>query len=232
MGVFLNNVGGNYFRLMGTRVVAGRSIDSRDGAGAPLAVVVSQTFARTVFGNRDALGNWLRIDGQLRQVVGIAEDGLRLTCTSSRSRSSFSHTPRRYRTTSLCWWKPRATRPRSTALPAPQSMVSTPGARLRIDHFAEDPGRRPLDGPFCRHRHQCAGRQRGPAHRGGLFGVLLYAVNRRTREFGLRVALGARPRQIERLVMGESLRMAAIGVPIGLAALAAAASSRARCCSA
>jgi len=53
--------------------------------------------------------------------------------------------------------------------------------------------------------------------------VLLYAVNRRTREFGLRMALGARPRQIERLVMGESLRMAAIGVPIGLAALAAAA---------
>jgi ABC-type antimicrobial peptide transport system permease subunit len=57
----------------------------------------------------------------------------------------------------------------------------------------------------------------------GLFGVLLYAVNRRVREFGLRVALGARPRQIERLVMGESLRMAAIGVPIGLAGLAAAA---------
>jgi ABC-type antimicrobial peptide transport system permease subunit len=57
----------------------------------------------------------------------------------------------------------------------------------------------------------------------GLFGVLLYAVNRRTREFGLRVALGARPRQIERLVLGESLRMAAIGVPIGLAGLAGAA---------
>jgi ABC-type antimicrobial peptide transport system permease subunit len=57
----------------------------------------------------------------------------------------------------------------------------------------------------------------------GLFGVLLYAVNRRTREMGLRVALGARPRQIERLVLGESLRLAAIGVPIGLAGLAAAA---------
>jgi ABC-type antimicrobial peptide transport system permease subunit len=57
----------------------------------------------------------------------------------------------------------------------------------------------------------------------GLFGVLLYAVNRRTREFGLRVALGARPRQIERLILGESLRLAAIGVPIGLAGLAVAA---------
>ena len=54
MGVSLNNVGGNYFSLMGTRVVAGRGIDSRDRAGAPLAVVVSQTFARTVFGSRNA----------------------------------------------------------------------------------------------------------------------------------------------------------------------------------
>jgi ABC-type antimicrobial peptide transport system permease subunit len=57
----------------------------------------------------------------------------------------------------------------------------------------------------------------------GLFGVLLYAVNGRTRELGLRVALGAGPRQIERLVMGESLRLAAVGVPLGLAGLAAAA---------
>ena len=60
---------------MGTRVVAGRGIDSRDRAGAPLAVVVSQTFAHTVFGSRAPVGNWIRIDGQLREVVGVAEDG-------------------------------------------------------------------------------------------------------------------------------------------------------------
>jgi hypothetical protein len=60
MGVPLNNVGGNYFSLMGTRVRAGRSIDSRDHAGASLVVVVSQEFARTVFGNRDPLGIWAR----------------------------------------------------------------------------------------------------------------------------------------------------------------------------
>jgi ABC-type antimicrobial peptide transport system permease subunit len=57
----------------------------------------------------------------------------------------------------------------------------------------------------------------------GLFGVLLYGVNRRTREFGLRLALGAQPRQVEGLVLGESLRLAVIGVPIGLVALAAVA---------
>jgi ABC-type lipoprotein release transport system permease subunit len=57
----------------------------------------------------------------------------------------------------------------------------------------------------------------------GLFGVLLYAVNRRTREFGLRMSLGARPGQIARLILGESMRLAAVGVPLGLAGLGVAA---------
>jgi len=70
-----NNVGGNFFRLMGTRVLAGRGIDGRDGAGSPPVVVVSRLFARTVFGDRAAIGNWVRIDGALREVVGVAEDG-------------------------------------------------------------------------------------------------------------------------------------------------------------
>ena len=55
----------------------------------------------------------------------------------------------------------------------------------------------------------------------GLFGVLQYAVAQRTRELGLRVALGATPRTIHRLVLGEALRIVTWGIPIGLALLAA-----------
>ena len=58
----------------------------------------------------------------------------------------------------------------------------------------------------------------------GLFGVLIYAVSRRTREFGLRMALGARPAEIQRMVLTESLRIAAWGIPIGLMLLAGAGS--------
>src|SRR5574340_257658 len=57
---------------------------------------------------------------------------------------------------------------------------------------------------------------------GGLFGVLLYAVSRRRRELGLRMALGARPADIQRMIFTESLRVAASGIPIGLMLLAAA----------
>jgi predicted permease len=53
---------------------------------------------------------------------------------------------------------------------------------------------------------------------GGLFSVLTYAVGRRRREFGIRVALGASPAQIRRLVVGDGAGVAALGVGIGLAA--------------
>jgi ABC-type antimicrobial peptide transport system permease subunit len=51
----------------------------------------------------------------------------------------------------------------------------------------------------------------------GLYGVLLYAVSRRIREIGLRVALGATPAAVLRMVFGESLRMVLAGVGVGIA---------------
>ncbi|MFY9727067.1 MAG: ADOP family duplicated permease [Bryobacteraceae bacterium] len=224
MGVHLNHVAGNYFSLMGTRVLAGRSIDSHDGASAPLTVVVSQTFARTIFGNRAPVGNWVRIDGQLRQVVGVAEDGP--SNDLHEQPEPFLYLP-----------YAQAARGDITLL------VETAGDPAELERAARaairgfDPGawvydsttlRRTLDNALSMDRFLASassglGLSVVLLTAAGLFGVLLYAVNRRTREFGLRVALGARPRQIEHLVMGESLRMAAIGVPIGLAGLAAAA---------
>jgi predicted permease len=224
MGVHLNNVGGNYFRLMGTRVVAGRSLDGRDGAGAPPVVVVSQTLARTVFGTSDPLGNWVRIDGKPRQIVGVAEDG---------PSNDLHESP-----------EPFLFLPYAQAAAGDITLlVETAGEPAALDRPARaairgfDPGawvydsttlQKTLDFALSPDRFAAAaisalGVSVVLLTAAGLFGVLLYGVNRRTGEFGLRVALGARPRQIERLVLGESLRLAAIGVPIGLAGLAAVA---------
>ena len=225
LSVHFNAVGGGYFRLMGTRVVAGRGIDSRDGEGAPLAVVVSQTFARTVLGNPRPIGNWVRIDGKLRQVVGVAQDGP----------ASYVHEPP----------EPYLFFPFAQMFPGgyPMLMVETAGDPAAFEHAARaaihdfDPGARVaysttlqknLDFALSPDRFIASAASALGASvvlltAAGLFGVLLYAVNRRTSEFGLRMALGAQPRQIERLVLGESLRLAAIGIPIGLAALAAVA---------
>jgi len=55
----------------------------------------------------------------------------------------------------------------------------------------------------------------------GIYGVISYAVAQRTREIGIRVALGAQRRELTRMFVRSGLRLAAIGVPIGLAASAA-----------
>jgi predicted permease len=224
MGVLLNNVGGNYFSLMGSRVVAGRSIDSRDRAGAALVVVVSQEFVRTVFGNRDPLGEWVRIDGKPRQVVGVAEDGP----------SNHLHEQPR----------PFVFLPFAQTVPDDITlMVETSGEPAALDRAARtevhrfDPGakvyesttlKKTLDNALSVDRFIATASSALSASvvlltAAGLFGVLLYAVNRRTREFGLRMSLGARPGQIERLILGESMRLAAVGVPLGLAGLGVAA---------
>ena len=67
-------MGGNYFSLMGTRVMAGRAIDPGDREGSPPVVVISQTLARRMLPGQNPLGQWISVDGKKRQVVGIAED--------------------------------------------------------------------------------------------------------------------------------------------------------------
>jgi len=221
-----NDVGGSYFALMGTRVLVGRGIDTNDRSGSTRVAVVSQAFARQVLPATNPVGEWVKIGGQVRQVVGIAEDGP----------SKDLHEPP----------------PPFVYLPygqAPDSgditlMVETAGEPMALARAVRDelnrydPSaevystqtlKRQMDEALSQDRMMASATGMlgifGVVLTGaGLFGVLIYAVNRRTREFGLRMALGARPAEIQRMVLTESLRIAAWGIPIGLMLLAGAGS--------
>ncbi len=224
LGVPLNNVGGNYFALVGTRVMAGRGIDNNDRAGSAFVAVVSQTFARQVFPGRSPIGEWVRINGKTRQVVGVAEDG---------PSNHLHEAPQPF------VWLPY-TQESSDDITL---MVETAGqpeamARALRDELKNyDPRAEVYSSQTLKHQMDEAlsqDRTMGSAATAlavfgvlltaaGLFGLLQYGVNRRTRELGLRIALGAPPAEIQRMVLSESLRIAARGIPAGLLLLAGAA---------
>jgi len=222
LGVRLNNVGGNYFALLGTRVLAGRAIQPSDTGGSSPVVVVSQSFAHQVYAESNPIGEWARIDGRERQIVGIAEDG---------PSNHIHEDPEPF------LWLPYAQSP-SDDITLMVETVEDPAlmARaLRAELRRFDPGvsiytsqtlRRQMDEALATDR-MMASVAGGLGFFGmlltaaGLFGVLQYAVTRRTRELGLRMALGAQRSEIQRLILGESLRIAAFAVPVGFVLLAA-----------
>lgn len=224
LGVGFNNVAGNYFSLMGTRVLAGRGIDTNDREGGPLVVVVSQQLARQVFAGRSAVGQWISVDGKMRQVVGIAEDG---------PSNAIHETPAPYLYLPFAQMTPDDI----TLIVETASDPTTLAQAARQDLKRFDPGSTVYSlNTLHRHMQQALAWDRMMATltsglgifgfvltAAGLFGVIQYAVNRRTREIGLRVSLGAEPAEIKKMVLAESLRMAAWGIPMGLLILGATA---------
>jgi predicted permease len=223
MSVRENNVGGNYFAMLGTRLVAGRGIDFSDRDGTQPVAVVSRNFATHFLAGREPLGQWIKVNGTLRQVVGIAEDA---------PSNDLHELPSPY------LYLPFAQMPPGEVT----LMVETAGEPAALDRAARKELNRydsrvtVVESGTLRHQLEqalamdtiMASMASGLGVFGvlltaaGLFGVLQYSVARRTRELGLRMALGARTAEIQKLILGESLKLAAWGLPFGLGLLAVA----------
>lgn len=223
-----NNVAGNYFGVMGTRVIAGRGIDTNDRAQTQPVAVVSETFARQFLAGRDPLGERIAVTPafsrgapKLWQVVGVAADApsndlhervepfvyfayaqmpvddltLLLETVSAPSGLARAMTLEIRRLDSQALLTDMTTlKEHMNAARAPDRLMSRAAMALGLFSIA--------------------------LMAAGLFGALHCAVAQRTRELGLRMALGATPRGIRRLVLGEALRIAGWGIPAGLCLLA------------
>jgi predicted permease len=220
--VRFNNVAGNYFAVMGTRVVAGRGIDTNDRERTQPVTVVSQTFARQFLPARNPLGEYVPIQGKLWQVVGVAEDA---------PSNDLHEPPEPYLYFSYAQMPPDDITLLLETAGEPAALARAMNSEIRkFDSHATLYGmttlRQHMDVALSGDRLMTTtasvlGLFSIGLMAAGLFGVLQYAVARRTRELGLRVALGATPRSIQRLVLSAALRIVAWGIPIGLGLLAA-----------
>jgi predicted permease len=229
-------VGPHYFETIGTHVLRGRAIDERDTANLQHVAVVNQTFAREFFPHEDALGKTFGIGDATHshdfQIVGIVED----------AKYQDPRVPA-YATFFLPYFQSGAEKGQEQiqenirsnyigdielrVAGDPQKMESAARETLA----AIDPNLVPtqvltLGEQVSRNFNEERLVGQLTALYGalalilasiGLYGVIAFLVVRRTREIGLRMALGAQPRDIFRVIIREGAMLALAGVGIGLA---------------
>jgi len=219
-GTTLATVTAGYFEMFGIALVRGRAFLDADRAETPEVVVVSESFARMLWPDEEAVGQSVRIGGEtLASVVGVARDIKYHSLADDGSPLLYLPLPQAYSDRMVLQVR---------------LAEDTPGARTAVRQAVQelDPA---LPLPLMSSMDDDMGISLLPTRVGagilggfgamalllaiiGVYGVTAFLVGERTREIGVRSALGATAGQVVRLMMRDTLRLAAAGVALGLAA--------------
>ena len=218
---------GDYFKALGIRLLRGRVFDERDPGAGGDAAVIDRRLAERAWPGEDPIGkrirnlandSWIYPDRWLT-VIGVVEP-VRHDALTAEPRSTvyvdYRQRPGRLSSATVVL--------HGTVLPG--VLVSTVRARLRTI----DPNV-PVEFTTMQRmvRNSVTSRRFTVLVLGGfaalalllaalgIYGVISYSVQRRTREMGIRIALGAAPRGVVGMVLGDSIRVVAVGALLGLA---------------
>jgi predicted permease len=212
----------NYFATLGIPLRAGRVFTEQDREGGPLVLVVSEAMARRDWPDATAVGKRVKFQGEWRTVVGVVADIKFRTLASDVEPTVYA--PFGQRKQGLTFLvrtrgEPAAMAPAIRAALAevnrsvPVTTIDTM-TELLARSFAEERYRTMLIGMF--------GVLAAVLAAVGMYGVTSRAVSRRTREVGIRMALGASSRSVSGLIVGQTLAGVVVGVGAGIATALAA----------
>lgn len=225
----LHVVSGEYFSAAGIPLKRGRTFEARDRSDAPGVVVINEAMAKRFWPNEDPLGHTLTHDltilpGQsaTRQVVGIVGDVRHFGFESPSEPQMFiPHLQMPWPSMALIL---------RTSLPLDRVDAIVRDAVHGLDATLPVPPARPFERVMSdalgqpRLRAWVVGLFAGAAlllAMVGLYGTIAFAIQQRTRELGLRMALGASPRQTMQLMLASGLKLAGVGAACGLVCAAA-----------
>lgn len=211
-----NAVDSGYFETMGTRILDGRAFTMADGKNTARVAVVSRTMAQRYWPDTTAIGRQIVVDGKPCQVVGVAEDAKIIhphEAPEPYLYLSFAQFPRG--DASLILESEQDARPIIAAMRAVlQKMDRNAPVDVRTVRYL-------MQQAFWEDRMTAAfvgilGLLAIFFGALGLYGVIAFAVNRRRREIGIRMALGAGRKGVVRMVLADGMRFAVLGSALGL----------------
>ena len=215
---------GNYFRTMRIPLQSGRSFDARDTGKSTPVMMINAAFAEKYFGDKNPLGQRVNIGAgpangapprEIIGVVGTAKHGSLAEPESPEFYVPFAQDPDSYMDIVV-----RTSAATSSGV---ESMIRRTVHEIDSQQFV--PEIRPLSSLISRTLSQT---RFNTALLGafaavaillaavGIYGVIAYNVAQRTKEIGIRMALGAQQRQMLTMILRQSLTMAAIGIVVGL----------------
>ncbi len=228
MGPHFNAVNGNFFDTLGIKLIAGRVFNERDERNAPKVAVVNQSFARRYFGNASPIGHRFGNGGDPGTVTEHRNH--RRGGRSSIWRASRDEN---HREVYLCELQiednGNSIYVRTTARPE-NAITAIRGAVRELEANLPNVNMKTMNQQRWKIRLSLErlGRQRSPVVFGralatvlaiiGLYGVMSYTVARRSKEIGIRMAIGANSGDVVWLVMREVAMLAVAGVAVGLPA--------------
>ena len=207
----------NYFEVIGTRVVRGRAFSSQDATTGPGIVMINESMARRFWPGQEPVGKRLQVSDRNCEVIGVAEDGKYVSLREDPS--PFLFLPIAQWPSSDMTLLVHPAIPNSRLVDAvrrelhvlakhiPEPMVTTQDELFRLAIYTERITVQLAVG-LCILAVTLA--------LVGLYGVMSWFARRQTREIGIRLALGATPGEVMKLILHKGLILALAGLAIGL----------------
>jgi predicted permease len=214
-----NKVSPEYFATIGTRIIRGRGITRDDVAGAPRAMVVSEAMAKTLWPGKEALGQCVRVRADTMPctyVVGIAENIKAGNLAEDPSLYYYLSSAQERRINGL-FLRTRGEASNFKETIRRRLQRELPGASyIMVTPFSEVIGPQKRSWNLGATMFSAFGVLAVLLAAIGLYSVIAYNVAQRTHEMGVRRALGAQTADVVRMVVSDGLRLASVGVAVGI----------------
>ena len=208
-----------YLEVMGISVLRGRGLSAADRAGAQPVILVSETFANTAFPGQNAVGRRIEWNDETWEIVGVTGDIRHASLIDAFDADVY--VPRQQVVRDNTWLLLKTSRPAAAVLAELQQQVKSINPDVALTD-AQTMGMRLAESAAPeRFRAIVTGTLAALALLlaiVGLHGVVSYAVTQRTREIGVRLALGQSPFAVVRLVMFDTFRTVIVGAVPGVVA--------------